>query len=627
MAHESLFSRSEAESMFARVVAGWANCLDETGARIYLDGVTAPYDAGGSYEGVTRMFWGIGGWLSWPNRPSTVNWRGVDYDLVEIMRRAVLNGTDPQSRGYWGIPDTDALDLVESGHVAFSLWQTRYRLWTMLDHTQQDQITRWLAAVSPAPDSFKNNFAMFWLLNHGSRQALDQPFDDDLITSILEYFDGVYCGNGWYDDGPATGTNHFDDYNYWVFASHFLCWAQTAPESRSSDVAIHLARIRQMMQHVPYFYGADGSYALYGRSLSYKFARLGAPLWAYRAGIWPHEPGLLRRLTGQHLRWHVDRGAIRADGTLTQALTSEGSVEIRETYGSTGAPYWAMQAFGGLWSIPDDDPFWSDDEVPLPVEQGDFLKTFAEPGWMVVGTGSSGHVQRFSTHSAKYPSKYSKFVTSTLAPFNCGLIDGRPSPDSMLCLVDDGEPGHRDITLASSMSDAGWLRLRYEQHVGGLTHRIETAIVIAGEHHLRLHKVTLDPGAVHVYAVEGSAPLGFPPGGFIDSGRTSDRMSGWASYGGRLVGIRALQGYSRAAFPAAWGGNDGINSVYGKHVLPCLDVDIIESGSVLACIVFAGLGSGPESMDTGIPTISWSDSGLITVSWRAGEDLIVPALD
>ena len=206
MSHETLFSREEAESMFFRVVAGWADRLDATGARIYLDGVTASYDAGGSYEGVTRMFWALGGWLSQPDRSSTIAWRGKDYDLVDIMRRAVLEGTNPESRGYWGIPREDRLALVESGHVAYSLWQTKDRLWNHLDRKDQEQIVTWLSAVSPAPESFTSNFAMFWLLNHGSRQALGETFDDALITSILEYFDDVYCGNGWYDDGPTTGT-------------------------------------------------------------------------------------------------------------------------------------------------------------------------------------------------------------------------------------------------------------------------------------------------------------------------------------------------------------------------------------------------------------------------------------
>jgi hypothetical protein len=626
MAHETPFDRAEAESMWERLIAGWADRLDDTGARIFLDGVTAAYDAGGSYEGVTRMFWALGGWLSHPNRPSQIHWRAKSYDLVAIMRSAVLAGTDPENRGYWGVPREDQLSLVESGHVCYALWQTRERLWERLSASERHQIVAWLTATSAPPDAFTNNFAMFWLLNHGGRQALGEAYDDSLITRILTYFDDVYCGGGWYDDGPAHGSDHFDDYNFWVFASHFLCWSQVAPESRRAEVELHLGRIREMMEHVPYFYGADGAYAVYGRSISYKFARLGAPLWAHKAGVWPHPPGMLRRLVGQHLRWNVDHGAVRADGTLIQGLTSDGSIEVRETYGSTGAPYWAMQAFGGLWSLPDDDPFWTDAEVPLPVEQGDFVRSYPEPGWIVTGTSQSGQVQRFSARSSKYPAKYSKFCYSTLAPFNAGLVNGRPSPDNMLCLVDEGETGHRDTTIASAVGDC-WLRMRYLEVVGAASHTIETAIMIRGESHLRIHRVWLADGVETVAAVEGSAPLGFAEGGLIESGRSLDRPCSWASHAGRFVSIRALRGHHRAGFPVAWGGNDGINSVYGKHVLPHLIVDRIVPGAMLACIVTTRLTTGESGAEREPVDIEWQADESIRIQWGTTAPIFIPALD
>lgn len=63
------FTRQEALALWARLVAGWAHSLDETGARTLLDGITLPDfpDQGGSFEGVTRMLCGIGGWLSQPD--------------------------------------------------------------------------------------------------------------------------------------------------------------------------------------------------------------------------------------------------------------------------------------------------------------------------------------------------------------------------------------------------------------------------------------------------------------------------------------------------------------------------------------------------------------------------------
>ena len=78
------FTRAEALDLWTRIVAGWADHLDASGARTLLDGIPNAADAGGSYEGVTRMLWGLGSWLSYPDRPSRLTWRGIDYDLEAL---------------------------------------------------------------------------------------------------------------------------------------------------------------------------------------------------------------------------------------------------------------------------------------------------------------------------------------------------------------------------------------------------------------------------------------------------------------------------------------------------------------------------------------------------------------
>ncbi|MDQ3541382.1 MAG: DUF2264 domain-containing protein, partial [Chloroflexota bacterium] len=350
------FTMIEARGLWARLVAGWADHLDPTGARTLFDGIPNRHDAGGSYEGVTRMLWGLGGWLSRPDRDPIVEWRGRQYDTVDLTRRALLAGTDPASPGYWGVPPDPGVSgrsdqrTVESGQVAFALWQSRSYIWDTLSDSERTRIIDWLDACGQRPPTWRNNWALFWALNHASRKALGAPHDQSIIDDVLAWLDDVYCGDGWYDDGPARGVNHFDDYTLWVFSSHVLAWAQVDGASDTGRRDELLDRIRLLMAHVPHFFAADGRYPEYGRSLSYKFARLGAPIWAYHAGVWPDSPGMLRRMVGRHIRAYVDAGAVRADGTLRQELSSEGSQDIRETYVATGSTYWAMQAFGALWT-------------------------------------------------------------------------------------------------------------------------------------------------------------------------------------------------------------------------------------------------------------------------------------
>ena len=630
------FTRGEALALWSRLVAGWAHSLDQSGARTLMEGVPNREDAGGSYEGVTRMLWGLGGWLSQSERPAMVHWRGESFDVEALTRQALVAGTDPRSPAYWGDPPPRGpydQRTVESGQVAFATWQTRERIWARMSDEEQANLVAWLEQFgcrphdAAQPPGWRNNWALFWALNHACRKALGASYDQALIDSVLEYLDGVYCGDGWYDDGARRGTRHFDDYNAWVFGTHVLAWAQCDGASRPERRDELLERVRLYMRHLPYFFAADGAYTEYGRSLAYKFARLGAPLWAYKLGAWPHSIGMLRRLVGRHVRWYVDHGALRADGTLRQALTAEGSPAIRERYIATGSTYWAMLAFGGLWSLADDDPFWSAEEEPLPVEQGDFVRVFPQPGWVVAGAQATGAVQRFNAGSQHYPAKYGKFVYATAAPFNVGLVDGQPAPDGMLCLTDGQQYGHRNETLASAVGEPGWLRMRYQQHIAGGSHMIDTTIIVRGETHLRAHRVALDPAVGSALgAVEGPAPLGYDSGDL--PAIAGDSAAGWelASAGGRAVVIARLRGYDGQRRAAAWQGRHDINSVFGHYLLPLLTVDHLEAMHELVCLVHIGADIDPKTLASRVAEATWLPDGSFRLSWSDGIQVEAPPL-
>ncbi|MBZ0287782.1 MAG: DUF2264 domain-containing protein, partial [Anaerolineae bacterium] len=202
------FSRDEAVDLWSRLVAGWADSLNAAGSRTLMDGVPNYVDAGGSYEGVTRMLWGLGSWLADPSRPSQLEWRGSTYDLEHLTCRALVNGCNPHALGSWRydfLPHNDHADhdqrTVESGQVAFVLWQTRDRIWSRLTETERGHIIGFLEAVGRRPARWSSNWALFWVLNHTARKALGARYDQTIIDEVMgDYLDGVYCGDGWYDD-------------------------------------------------------------------------------------------------------------------------------------------------------------------------------------------------------------------------------------------------------------------------------------------------------------------------------------------------------------------------------------------------------------------------------------------
>ena len=620
------FTRQEAVNLWAWLVAGWAHSLDSQGARTLMDGYPNRADVGGSYEGVTRMLWGIGGWLSQPGRSTSIQWRDETIDLQALTRRALVNGCDPESPSYWGVEYFPGRDhdqrTVESGQVAFALWQTQPYLWETFNEQERTNIAAFLERFGRRPTHWNNNWALFWVLNHACRKALNLPYEQAIIDEVLgEYMDGVYCEDGWYDDAAVRGAGYFDDYNTWVFASHVLAWAQVDGHNWPERRDALLKRVGSWMAHYPDFFAADGAYCEFGRSLAYKFARLGAPLWAYKLGLWPHSVGMLRRLVGRHLRWYVDRGAVRRDGTLRQSLTAGGSPEICEPYISTGATYWAMQAFGGLWSLPDDDPFWTVDEEPLPAEVGDYTKVFPQPGWVV--TATDGEIQRFNAGSVKsVGTKYAKFSYNTLHPFNVGLSDGFPSPDGMLSLTDGIVRGQRVKNMAYAVGEPGWLRMRWQQAINGLFHTIETIIVVNGEQHVRAHRLAFDPQLdAPLDLIEGSAPLGYSLGDMPEIfGGNVWRAT---TVAGRMTGIFNVRGYAQAKI---WQEAPGINSVYPYYVLPVLTATGLEEGQTLLCLVHNG-----HSLKDTAPLLTeidgqWLDDDSFELVW-ADKTYSVPPLE
>lgn len=614
------FSRLEAETLWARLVAGWADRLNPSGNRTLMDGIPNDRELSGSYEAVTRMLWGLGSWLSYPERPAQLEWRGMSYDLEQLTYWALVNGSDPNALGSWWNeqvkrPNWDQR-TVESAQVAFVTWQTRDRIWARMTAAERENLIGFLDHVGKRPATWGNNWSLFWVLNHTARKVLNAPYDPSIIEEVMgSYLDGVYCGDGWYDDAPVKGVNYFDNYITWVFGMHVMAWSEMDGASMPDRRAVLLERVQAWMRHFPYFYAADGATVEYGRSLAYKFCRMGAPLWAYKLGLWPHSVGMLKRMVGKHLRWYVDRGAVRADGTLRQSLTESGSPEVIERYISTGATYWAIQAFSGLWSLPDDDPFWTAEEEPLPAEQGDFTKVYPQPGWVL--TAKEGQVTLFNAGSVhpNYGNKYTKLVYSTRNPFNVGLDAGQPSLDSCLCLSEDGIRGQREHVLDYAVSE-GWARTRYPIEVNGHRHIVDSTLLLLGDVHLRAHQITLDPAADSVTAEEGSAPLGYDAGA-VPILRFADGWQ-WIEDGNQAVGLRAIRGYSTA--PRAVAGSP--NSVYGFNLLAVLTVAPLKPNDELICAVYAGSVSNPADLPI-IEGAGWEADGSF-VARVNGQGISVP---
>lgn len=612
--------REYVHGYFARLVCGYARALDDSGVRGWINGHFNASDAGGCSDLTTRIFPALCAYLADPSRPRVLRWRGYQANVEDLVRSVFQNMFDPASPGYYGKEGLPAIDqrTVESSMLAYGAWLLRDTLLPTLPEAARQRFADWLAYFGR--EAHPNNWQLFLIVNQAVRQALGWPHDPAVIDTGWERINAFERADGWLTDGPEA---HFDDYNWWVFGTHELWWVELT--NRTSPLAQRiLARTRRRLEDFPYFFAADGSYAEFGRSLTYKFGRLGCAVHAAKLGMWPHSAGMLQRLVRRHLAWYDNHGGIdRATDLVRQELTAHGSPDIREPYINTGHPYWCMHAFVALWQLPTDHPLWSAAEEPLPVEAADFTHTVAPAGWLLAGVHKGGHVLRYALGSrhgktvyAPMAAKYAKFTYGSHFPFNVGTVEGDPAHDAALCLTDGTHWAHPEVYDRFAISNTH-LRAAYTVAVGGHLVPVETILIPRGETCVRIHRLHAPAGGLR--AVEGACALGY--GSAVAVHKRVDAATSSASAAGRTSAIRAVGGYSRAAMPAAFRGNERINAVFDRAIIPALEADLPAAPHLLVSVAVASL-----SGEIAWPRIAaeWQPDGTVRVMWDSEAISVAP---
>jgi hypothetical protein len=513
-----------AEQVFLEILRGYvvaaANTSDSL-AVVEYPGATVTKSflaaSGKSATGVTRMLPAIAAWIAGQRLPNVLHIEGRKYDLLDVVGSALVNGTDPKNKDYWGASPANQQNQrqVEASVVAWSAWLLRDTLLPQMSGEERHRLDTWLASCARR-EVRRNNWAWFTAVNHAARLALKDKFDEftydqNFMFEDLRALDAMYAGGGWYNDDKPR--HAFDYYNAWVFASHFLYWNAMVGARFPEWSKMFADRLRPFLETAPLFFGANGSHVLYGRSLIYRFGVLTPLVLAYTQRLWPHDPALLHSVVRGNLEFHQrTQGFDKSTGKLRETYSDRGTVDIHESYIDGGHPYWGMQAFA-MWLIPRQDVFWAT-AGRLPVEQASFVRPLDAPGMVLVGTKDSGQVKLLQGRSTKtdvhYRDKYNKFVYSSHFPFN---IVQRPEIcpwDNALVLRDTRRrrSAGRGEIQESRLFDSGY-EIGYTIAYGALKLPVRSTIFADGEFEGRLHRIIVpedfDPG---MDVAEGSSALG-----------------------------------------------------------------------------------------------------------------------
>lgn len=563
----------------------------------------------GDYELVLRTLWSVGGWFYHPDRPATLDWvnpldgsRGT-VDLAAFARNALFNGTDPAHPQRWphnfnGGNLGDMQPSVEAANAAWTAWALQRGAaagntdspWHDFDATRRANLQNWLSLHGSVPNSGSVNhnnifnWNLFFVLNQESRRRLNAEgyaefaWTPAQINGGRAAVDTLHRGGGWYTDFAAFDI--FDEYIPWTFATHLLLHAHMGAHETDEVTQIPgrpagrtraaiLAELRDYFALTPYFFDLDGGSPEFGRSNTYKVSRLAGILIAYAVDrlaateapdTWTEpafpdtiSPGQLRRLVRLHLNHYLRNESFHwPSGLLREGLTPDTAPSYIESYSVRGSTYWNMILFTGLWLIPDDDPFWSDPEEPLPAQTADFGLWAETPQWFYHHNRERGDLRQYILRSAyrtdswaeaMYHPKYAKFAYSS----RFGFLQPAATRGDQMVRVGNRErrlSGNGDLwpVPGADAETPPVLRTVHNQD----TWRVSTLIFLHGPLDVRVHRITGASGQTITcggFALGHGAAESPPP---VQSGADwlYTQSSRGAMLHARLLGFTALNHFS-----------------------------------------------------------------------------------
>lgn len=376
------FSTSERfEHLFKYFAYGNIKYQSPKGAFIYYPGeISTRGRTVNGIEGFARFFPLAASWI-FSNNSEVVVLNNETYNLIDILKKGLLNGTNPSNSEYWGaVPDKDQR-IVEAADIALALWICKDKLWSKFTPSEKDRIVEWLN-LSVNKKIVDNNWNLFPITIVKALEALGYP-DESNINYINQLYKNYkskhYLGEGWFDDPPKG----IDYYNAWSI-HYSLFWLDQIDPSFDRDF------IRQSHAEFIKFYKhlfSENGFPIMGRSVCYRLAAP-APIVS-SALIVPDQISTGAALRTLDVTWsHFIKNNALKNGKITQGYY-EDDLRLLDGYSGAGSCLWSLRSLVVAFYVDEYIPILEAEERPLPIEKSDFEITNKTIGWTIIGDKSN----------------------------------------------------------------------------------------------------------------------------------------------------------------------------------------------------------------------------------------------
>ncbi len=313
------------------------------------------------FECFARLVAGAAPWLALPDDGTPEG--KTRKRLLDMARQSYVNSVDPASpdRLMWEGPGQV---LVDSAYYTNALMRAPNELWEPLDAATKRRIVEHVKSLRRIEPPYIN-WMLFAAMNEAWLMSIGEAYDPMRMNVAIRKVNEWYVGDGWIKDGE---TFHFDYYGSYVMHP-MLCEILEVLEKHKGQFwngkpsemrALAFRRMQRFSEHLERFVSPEGTFPMFGRSLTYRTAAFQPlALLALRKQLPASLPeGQVRSaMRAVHERIFAAPSNFTKGGFLTIGFVGAQS-ELGDWYSNNGSMYITSASFLPL-GLPATDSYWT----------------------------------------------------------------------------------------------------------------------------------------------------------------------------------------------------------------------------------------------------------------------------
>jgi hypothetical protein len=308
-----------------------------------------------------RLISGAAPWLALPDDGTPEG--SVRRRLLQMALQSYVHSVDPASPDciFW---EGGGQVLVDSAYYTQALLRAPKQLWDPLDAVTKRRMIDAIKSLRRIDPPF-TNWLLFAAMNEAWLMSIGEQYDPLRMNMAIRKINEWYVGDGWIKDGE---TFHFDYYGSFVMHP-MLCQVLDVLEKHKGPFwngkpaemrALAFKRMGRFAEHLERFVSPEGTFPMFGRSLTYRtaaFQPLAMLALRKQLPTGLSEGQVRAAMRAVHERIWAAPSNFTKGGFLTIGFAGA-QPDLGDVYSNNGSMYITTESFLPL-GLPANDSYWT----------------------------------------------------------------------------------------------------------------------------------------------------------------------------------------------------------------------------------------------------------------------------